>query len=139
MPGRTALDGTLTVARNMSDVPGFDRAAIHCTKRRLRCGTGFIFLNLSSAAHAGDFQRAFSPLIGRFERWQIGSLQTAAAIRYEVACNWKLVFLNYSECYHCPLVHPHLERLSPSDSGRNDLSEGPFLGGYSELRVREPV
>jgi Rieske 2Fe-2S family protein len=24
--------------------------------------------------------------------------------------------------------------LSPSDSGRNDLSEGPFLGGYSELR-----
>jgi len=31
-------------------------------------------------------------------------------------------------------VHPQLDKLSPSDSGRNDLSEGPFLGGYSELR-----
>jgi Rieske 2Fe-2S family protein len=44
------------------------------------------------------------------------------------------VFLNYSECYHCPVVHPQLEKLSPSDSGRNDLSEGRFLGGYSVLR-----
>ena len=43
-------------------------------------------------------------------------------------------FMNYSECYHCPLVHPQLDKLSPSDSGRNDLSEGPFLGGYSEMR-----
>ena len=42
--------------------------------------------------------------------------------------------MNYSECYHCPLVHPQLDKLSPSDSGRNDLSEGPFFGGYSELR-----
>ena len=55
-------------------------------------------------------------------------------ISYDLACNWKLVFQNYSECYHCPLVHPQLDRLSPSDSGRNDLAEGPFLGGYSELR-----
>ena len=47
----------------------------------------------------------------------------------------KLVFLNYSECYHCPIVHPQLEKLSPSESGRNDFSDGPFLGGYSELRA----
>jgi Rieske 2Fe-2S family protein len=31
-------------------------------------------------------------------------------------------------------VHPQLEKISPSDSGRNDLMDGPFLGGYSELR-----
>ena len=46
-----------------------------------------------------------------------------------------MIFQNYSECYHCPLVHPQLDKLSPSDSGRNDLSEGPFLGGFSELRT----
>ncbi len=61
-------------------------------------------------------------------------MQTARSLRYELACNWKLIFLNYSECYHCPLVHPQLDKLSPSDSGRNDLAEGAFLGGYSELR-----
>lgn len=126
------LDGTLKVARNMSEVPGFDRADYPLREAAVARWDGFIFLNLSPAA---DFHQAFAPLIGRFDRWRVGSLRTARSIRYELACNWKLVFLNYSECYHCPLVHPQLEKLSPSESGRNDLSEGPFLGGYSQLRI----
>jgi Rieske 2Fe-2S family protein len=32
------------------------------------------------------------------------------------------------------VIHPQLERLSASDSGRNDLTDGAFLGGYSTLR-----
>ena len=44
--------------------------------------------------------------------------------------NWKLLFQNYSECYHCSPVHPALVKLSPATSGENDLFEGPFLGGY---------
>lgn len=127
-----ALDGTLKAARNMSDVPDFDRADYPLKEAAVALWDGFIFINLSKGA--GDFERTFDPLMGRFDRWRAASLRTAHSIRYEIACNWKLVFLNYSECYHCPLVHPQLEKLSPSDSGRNDLSEGPFLGGYSELR-----
>ncbi|MBD5657620.1 MAG: aromatic ring-hydroxylating dioxygenase subunit alpha, partial [Candidatus Eremiobacteraeota bacterium] len=64
-------------------------------------------------------------------------LRTAHTISYDVACNWKLVFQNYSECYHCPVIHPQLEELSASDSGRNDLHEGAVLGGYSTLRRHE--
>jgi Rieske 2Fe-2S family protein len=45
-----------------------------------------------------------------------------------------MLFQNYSECYHCPVIHPQLDVLSPSDSGRNDFLEGPVLGGYSDLR-----
>jgi Rieske 2Fe-2S family protein len=30
-------------------------------------------------------------------------------------------------------VHPALARLTPYDSGRNDLTSGPVLGGYMEL------
>jgi glycine betaine catabolism A len=125
------LDGSLKVARNMVEVPGFDRNEYPLKEAGVALWEGFVFVNLS-----GDqsFEAAFKPLNGRFARWRIGDLQTACSLRYELACNWKLVFLNYSECYHCPLVHPQLDRLSPSDSGRNDLSEGPFLGGYSELR-----
>jgi hypothetical protein len=41
-----------------------------------------------------------------------------------------LIFQNYSECYHCPLVHPALSKLTPYDSAENDLCEGPFLGGF---------
>ena len=47
--------------------------------------------------------------------------------------NWKLIFQNYSDCYHCPLVHPALSKLTPYDSAENDLCEGPFLGGFMPI------
>ena len=47
--------------------------------------------------------------------------------------NWKLIFENYSECYHCPGVHPMLSKMSPYDSAENDLTEGPFLGGFMSI------
>jgi glycine betaine catabolism A len=127
-----ALDGTLLAARTMADVPDFARADYPLRETRIAVFEGFVFVSL--AEQPEPFAQAFAPLIGRFARWHIGALRTARAIEYELACNWKLVFQNYSECYHCPLVHPQLDKLSPSDSGRNDLVEGPFLGGYSELR-----
>jgi glycine betaine catabolism A len=125
------LDGSLKVARNMGEVPGFDRAEYPLKEARVALWEGFVFVAIEPES---PFDVAFAPLIGRFARWAIAGLKAANSITYELACNWKLVFLNYSECYHCPLVHPQLDKLSPSDSGRNDLSEGPFLGGYSELR-----
>jgi Rieske 2Fe-2S family protein len=130
-----ALDGQLKVARNMAEVPGFDRSHYPLHEAGVALWEGFVFVNLAPVEVRPDFERFFAPLMGRFSRWEIGTLRTARSIRYDVACNWKLIFLNYSECYHCPLVHPQLDKLSPSDSGRNDLADGPFLGGYSELRT----
>jgi Rieske 2Fe-2S family protein len=126
------LDGALKVARNMAGVPGFSIERYGLGEAAVAEWEGFVFLSL--AADPQTFAGVFSPLIGRFADWQIASLKTARSITYDLACNWKLVFQNYSECYHCPLVHPQLDRLSPSDSGRNDLTEGRFLGGFSELR-----
>ena len=128
-----ALDGELKVARNMAEVTGFDRAQYPLKEASVALWEGFVFINLGEAT---PFEQTYAPLIGRFSRWSIDRLRAARSVTYELACNWKLVFLNYSECYHCPLVHPQLDKLSPSDSGRNDLAEGPFLGGYSELRDR---
>ena len=127
-----ALDGTLLNARTMAEMPDFDRSSFPLHEAALATFEGFVFVNL--AREPRPFGEAFAPLAGRFARWHLGELRTARTIEYDVACNWKLVFQNYSECYHCPLIHPHLDKLSPSDSGRNDLVEGPFLGGYSELR-----
>jgi glycine betaine catabolism A len=127
-----ALDGRLMVARNMSEVPGFREADYPLREAALATWDGFVFVNLAPAPT--PFAQAYAPLLHRFAKWNVGSLRTAHTLTYTVACNWKLVFQNYSECYHCPLVHPQLEKLSPSDSGRNDLAEGPFLGGYSDLR-----
>ncbi|HET9031056.1 MAG TPA: aromatic ring-hydroxylating dioxygenase subunit alpha [Candidatus Aquilonibacter sp.] len=128
------IDGALKAARNMQDVAGFSVADYGLKRVAAARWEGFVFVCLAEQPAA--FDEAFAPLLGRFARWNIAALRTARTIRYELQCNWKLVVQNYSECYHCPLVHPQLERLSPSDSGRNDLDEGPFLGGYSELRAR---
>jgi Rieske 2Fe-2S family protein len=126
------LGGELLAARNMDDVPGFDKDEYGLHEAGCAEFEGFVFINVASDPE--PFGRALEPLAGRFAEWQIGRLQSARSISYDLACNWKLIFLNYSECYHCPVLHPQLDKLSPSDSGRNDLAEGPFLGGYSELR-----
>jgi Rieske 2Fe-2S family protein len=126
-----ALDGSLRAARNMDVEPDFDRTQWPLHQAAVAQWEGFVFLNL--APEPEPFERAFAPLLHRFPQWEIGALRAGHRIVYDLNCNWKLAFLNYSECYHCPLVHPQLEKLSSSESGRNDLVDGAFLGGYSEL------
>jgi glycine betaine catabolism A len=75
----------------------------------------------------------FAPLQGKFSHWNMSILQPVKRIEYDVRANWKLMFENYSECYHCPGVHPQLQKVSPYDSAENDLREGPFLGGFMKI------
>ena len=128
------LDGRLLAARTMQDAAGFRREDYPLHEAPVAVQHGFVYVSLR--AGLPPFAQTHAPLAERFAPWRLGELRAARTIDYDVACNWKLIFQNYSECYHCPLIHPQLDRLSPSDSGRNDLVEGPFLGGYSELRER---
>src|SRR5207244_8037087 len=66
-------------------------------------------------------------------RWKLSALGAAKRIEYDVRANCKLIFENYSECYHCGGVHPELSKISPYDSAENDLTEGPFLGGFMRI------
>jgi Rieske 2Fe-2S family protein len=75
----------------------------------------------------------FAPLKGKFSHWDLPTLRSAKRIEYDVPANWKLIFENYSECYHCLGVHPELSKISPYDSAENDLNEGPFLGGFMRI------
>jgi Rieske 2Fe-2S family protein len=75
----------------------------------------------------------FAPLKGKFSHWNLPALRSAKRIEYAVRANWKLIFENYSECYHCLGVHPELSKISPYDSAENDLTEGPFLGGFMRI------
>ncbi|MFI5042916.1 MAG: SRPBCC family protein, partial [Acidimicrobiales bacterium] len=40
---------------------------------------------------------------------------------------------NYSECYHCPSVHPLLNKLTPYNLGEDYEPEGPWKGGWMPL------
>lgn len=126
------LDGRLMAARNMQGTPGFDKSEWPLAEAAVGEWEGFIFISL--AKEPVPFEQWMAPLIGRFAKWHIGDLRAAKRISYDLRCNWKLVAQNYSECYHCPVIHPQLDKLSPWDSGRNDLGEGPFLGGFMTMR-----
>ena len=130
------LDGRLIGAPHMDEVPGFEKADYPLHEVNLGIWEGFIFVNLRDAsAERGDYslEHWFAPLSGKFSHWNMSILQPAKRIEYDVRANWKLMFENYSECYHCPGVHPQLQKVSPYDSAKNDLREGPFLGGFMKI------
>jgi Rieske 2Fe-2S family protein len=121
------LDGALRAAPNMTDVPGFERGDYPLHPVALAQWQGLLFLNL--AVEPEPFAEVLAPLQGKFEPWRLPELVSVRQTVYEVDANWKLFFHNYSECYHCPNVHPHLNKLTPFRNTENDLDEGPVLGG----------
>ena len=126
-----ALDGRLIGAPHMDEVSGFDKADYPLNPVNVALWEGFIFVNL--ADKPVSVEKWFASLHGKFSHWNMSILQPAKRIEYDVQANWKLMFENYSECYHCPGVHPQLQKVSPYDSAENDLRNGPFLGGFMKI------
>ena len=121
------LDGALRAVPAMSDVAGFDTADYPLHRVALEVWQGFVFVNLARDPVA--FNTALPGLVGRFAHRHAAELQSVHQEVYEVGANWKLLFHNFSECYHCPTVHPLLNQLTPFRNSENDLDEGAVLGG----------
>ncbi len=123
--------GQLVAAPNMEDVDGFDLSDYPLNQAATAIRDGFVFVNLSS--DVDSFETMWQPLDGKFDAWSLSELVSAGESEYEVAANWKLIFQNYNECYHCPQVHPQLNAVSPYTSASNDFESGGFLGGPMQL------
>ena len=126
-----ALDGRLKAAPSMSGVAGFDPIDYPLHPVPLARWEGLLFIHLGDAPE--PFATSHAPVLHRFARFRLPALRSTRRIEYDVRANWKLLFENYSECYHCGVVHPTLARLSPANSGSNDLVAGPFLGGPMDV------
>ena len=122
------LDGRLIGAPSTQEIENFDKADWPLYPVAVATWEGFLFINLAEKPE--PFDQAWAPLMGRFTRFNLPNLKVARTIEYDVKANWKLLFQNYSECYHCGPVHPALAKLTPPTSGENDLTEGPFTGGF---------
>jgi glycine betaine catabolism A len=127
------LDGRLIRAKHMDDVEGFSHDEFGLVPVRLQTWAGFVFVSLaddglSLADHLGDWVEHHASLGRDFSR-----LRRATRLTYEVAANWKIVAENYSECYHCPSVHPLLNKLTPYDLGEDFEPTGPWKGGWMKL------
>lgn len=73
---------------------------------------GFLFVSLAErpAASLAEF---LGDEAGHVERWPLASLVSVRREVTTLACNWKVFWENYSECYHCPGIHPELCRVMP--------------------------
>ena len=126
-----STDGRLIGAPHMQDVDGFDKRDYPLHSAGVAEWEGFVFVNI--ADDPVPFEHAFAPMLRRLERFHLADLVVGHSVEYDVHANWKLVFQNYSECLHCPMIHPELSTVLPYQSGANDLIEGPFLGGFMEI------
>ena len=127
-----ALDGRLVGAPHMQDAQDFDKAEYPLHQATVAAWEGFLFVNLADPPRS--FEETWAPLRERFARFGLSRLEVGHRVRYDVEANWKLVFQNYSECLHCPTIHPKLASVLPYQGGANDLVEGPFLGGYMAIK-----
>lgn len=126
-----SASGDLKHAPNMREVLGFDKEKFGLGRVACRAWKGLIWINFTE--QPGDFDEWINPLDKLLEPWQIETLSVGHSIRYDIHANWKLLFQNYNECYHCPTVHPALNRLTPYKNSSNDLKEGSILGGPMQL------
>ena len=129
------LDGTLKGAPHMDEVRDFDAREYPLRPVRLAGWSGFLFVTLSP--DTPPLEEHLGTMAHYFDRYRMETLRLGKRIAYDVASNWKILCENYSECYHCFLVHPELNRISHYRSGEQALSNDATVGGYMELREPE--
>ena len=89
---------------------------------------GLIFLNISN--NAAPLFELLDDMPRYFERFDLAGLRRAQLIEYDVRANWKAIIENYSECYHCPGVHPQLNKITPFNLGDWIRDRGPWRASW---------
>ncbi|GGM80208.1 aromatic ring-hydroxylating dioxygenase subunit alpha [Dactylosporangium sucinum] len=126
------LDGSLATAPHMAGVANFDAAALGLVELRAAVRHGWVLVNAGAAAPPVD--EYVGVLDGLLTPYNLETLKLGDRHVYEVAANWKVIVENYQECYHCPLIHPELCKVSPPTSGDNWALPGAWVGGTMDLR-----
>jgi Rieske 2Fe-2S family protein len=123
------LDGRLFSARDMGEA--FDRSqyslkTVHCASVG-----GYIFICL--AQHAPDFEPIRAQMAPYFEPHKLHLAKIAFESSIVESANWKLVWENNRECYHCGANHPELLRTFPEDptlTGVEGAATNPMIAGH---------
>ncbi len=125
------LDGALKSAPQMDEADGFCRDDYPLHAAHIATWDGHLYVNLSN--NPVPLREQLGTTWEKFRPWRSEELVLGKRISYDIQANWKLIIQNYSECLHCPVIHPTLKRLSHYLSGDNEPSSKDYLGGCMTL------
>ena len=95
------LAGQLVATPRRMETPDFDLKDFPLHQVAVSSWGGFVFLNLSKNAVPKKTES-----LERFKNYGFEDLRIGKRIVIDVKANWKLLCENFSECFHCPPVHP---------------------------------
>ncbi|MBT3557630.1 MAG: aromatic ring-hydroxylating dioxygenase subunit alpha [Rhodospirillales bacterium] len=110
------FEGSLVRARNTEELPDFDKCNFGLKSVKLEVLADFVYVNLDPDAESlNDLTPGIEEEM-RYYMPQLGELEFAGRVTYEVGCNWKVLIDNFLECYHCAPAHPALVDLMDMDT-----------------------
>jgi len=104
------LGGRLIATPRRMATPDFDPTKFPLFEVAVAAWSGFVFIHLAERK-APPLVESLGELPARFERYGFGGLRIGKRIVADVHANWKFIAENFSECFHCPPVHPELCRI----------------------------
>lgn len=112
------LDGHLVGWRGMQDE--LKKEDFRLMKVSAREVEGLIFINLS--ANPSPFELARETLAPLLRPQGFAKAKVAKMVDYLVPANWKLVWENNRECYHCNVNHPQYIRANFDHYNQDDTT-----------------
>lgn len=102
------LNGDLIRARGTEEVAGFAECEIKLHGIRTELTMGLIFVNFDDAA--GPVADLLGEVIDEVDKAipNLADMNLVAEHVLSHECNWKVTIENFTECYHCPVVHKTL-------------------------------
>lgn len=112
------LEGRLAGCRGMPE--DFDRERHGLKPVAVRDVAGLLFINLTAAA--STFDGAAAALEPFLRPQGLENARVAHAAEYRVRSNWKVVWENNRECYHCNSNHPEYIRANFDHYNEDDTT-----------------
>ncbi|MEM6580937.1 MAG: aromatic ring-hydroxylating dioxygenase subunit alpha [Pseudomonadota bacterium] len=105
-------DGSLLRVSSFREPDGFDSGDYGLFPVAVREWRGFVFVHLDPAAE-WDVDAVFNGEQTLLDNFSIEQHVLGQRWVKTIECNWKTFWDNYSECLHCPGVHPELIKVQP--------------------------
>ena len=129
-----ASDGKLIKTSSFQIPKDFDKADYGLKKVEIKVWNGLIFVNFSQKEVEWDTQNRFQDYDPAINQIELEKFEVGHIWKKVINCNWKIFWENYSECLHCPNIHPELSDLVPVYGRRlMDIKEDPDWGKKSEI------